>query len=137
MTEALGLSNTRSSRLARTAGRASSNLGLYLAALVVSLLGLVGLDRRHKLVFFRDWVAGAVSITVGVVFFLIWDLFGIANGIFFRGETVGLTGLLLAPELPIEEVLFLTLLCYTTLEVFLGLGRFVHSRRDRKAEAKK
>ena len=137
MTEALGLSSTRSSRLARTAGRVSSNLGLYLAALVVSLLGLVGLDRRHKLVFFRDWVAGAVSITVGVVFFLIWDLFGIANGIFFRGETVGLTGLLLAPELPIEEVLFLTLLCYTTLEVFLGLGRFVHSRRDRKAEAKK
>ena len=78
-----------------------------------------------------------MSITVGVVFFLIWDLFGIANGIFFRGETVGLTGLLLAPELPIEEVLFLTLLCYTTLEVFLGLGRFVHARRDRKVEAKK
>ena len=79
-------------------------------------------------------MAGAVSIAVGVIFFLIWDLFGIANGIFFRGETVGLTGLLLAPELPLEEVLFLTLLCYSTLEVFLGLGRFVHGRRDRKAE---
>jgi lycopene cyclase domain-containing protein len=79
-------------------------------------------------------VAGAVSISVGVIFFLIWDLFGIANGIFFRGETVGLTGLLLAPELPIEEVLFLTLLCYSTLEVFIGLGRFVHGRRDRKDE---
>jgi lycopene cyclase domain-containing protein len=111
-------------------------LGLYLAALAVSLIGLVGLDRRHKLVFFRDWVAGSVSIAVGVAFFLIWDLFGIANGIFFRGETVGLTGLLLAPELPLEEVLFLTLLCYSTLEVFLGSGRFVHRRRDRKAEAK-
>jgi lycopene cyclase domain-containing protein len=111
-------------------------LGLYLLALVVSLLGLFGLDRRHKLVFFRDWLAGAVSISVGVVFFLIWDLFGIANGIFFRGDTVGLTGLLLAPELPLEEVLFLTLLCYSTLQVFLGLGRFVHARRDRKAEAK-
>ena len=123
--------------MARTAGRASSNLGLYLLALVVSLLGLVGIDRRHKLVFFRDWAAGASSISVGVIFFLIWDLFGIANGIFFRGETVGLTGLLLAPELPLEEVLFLTLLCYSTLEVFLGLGRFVHGRRDRKAEAKR
>jgi lycopene cyclase domain-containing protein len=109
-------------------------LGLYLAALAVSIIGLVGLDRRHKLVFFRDWVAGSVSIAVGVAFFLIWDLFGIANGIFFRGETVGLTGLLLAPELPLEEVLFLTLLCYSTLEVFLGLGRFVHGRRDRRAE---
>jgi lycopene cyclase domain-containing protein len=112
-------------------------LGLYLLALSVSILGLVGLDRRHKLVFFRDWLAGAVSIGVGVVFFLIWDLFGIANGIFFRGETVGLTGLLLAPELPLEEVLFLILLCYSTLEVFIGLGRFVHGRRDRRAEAKR
>ncbi len=111
-------------------------MGLYLLALVVSLLGLFGLDRRHKLVFFRDWLAGAVSISVGVVFFLIWDLFGIANGIFFRGETVGLTGLLLAPELPLEEVVFLTLLCYSTLQVFLGLGRFVHARRDRGTEVK-
>jgi lycopene cyclase domain-containing protein len=112
-------------------------LGLYLSALLVSLLGLVGLDRRHKLVFFRDWVAGSVSIAVGVAFFLIWDLFGIANGIFFRGDTVGLTGLLLAPELPLEEVLFLTLLCYSTLEVFIGLGRFVHGRRDKKAESQR
>jgi lycopene cyclase domain-containing protein len=112
-------------------------LGLYLLALLVSLLGLVGLDRRHKLVFFRDWVAGSVSIAVGVAFFLIWDLFGIANGIFFRGDTVGLTGLLLAPELPLEEVLFLTLLCYSTLEVFIGLGRFVHGRRDKKAESQR
>jgi len=110
-------------------------LGLYLAALLVSLFGLFTLDRRFKLVFFRDWLAGIAAIGAGVAFFLIWDLFGIANGIFFRGETPGLTGLLLAPELPLEEVVFLTLLCYTTLEVFLSLGRFVHGRRDRKAAA--
>jgi lycopene cyclase domain-containing protein len=108
-------------------------LGLYLLALCVSLAGLVGLDRKFKLVFFRDWLAGAVAIAVGVAFFLAWDLFGISSGIFFRGETSGLTGLMLAPELPVEEVFFLTLLCYTTLEVFLALGRFVHGRRDRKA----
>ena len=109
-------------------------MGLYLLALIVSLLGLVGLDRRHKLVFFRDWLSGAVAISSGVIFFLIWDLFGIANGIFFRGESEALTGLLLAPELPLEEVLFLTLLCYSTLAIFLGLGRFVHGRRDRRAQ---
>jgi lycopene cyclase domain-containing protein len=108
-------------------------LGLYLLALCVSLAGLVGLDRRHKLVFFKDWLAGAVAIAVGVAFFLIWDLVGISSGIFFRGETRGLTGLILAPELPLEEVFFLALLCYSTLEVFLGLGRLVHRRRDRKA----
>jgi lycopene cyclase domain-containing protein len=107
-------------------------LGLYLIALCVSLLGLVGLDRKFKLVFFRDWLSGAVAIASGVTFFMVWDLFGITIGIFFRGETKGLTGLMLAPELPIEEIVFLTLLCYTTLEVFLALGRLVHGKRDRR-----
>jgi lycopene cyclase domain-containing protein len=108
-------------------------LGLYLAALIGSLIGLVLLDFRFKLVFFRDWLAGTVALVTGIAFFLVWDLFGIANGIFFRGETPGLTGLMVAPELPLEEIFFLTLLCYTTLEVFLALGKFVHGRRDRKA----
>jgi lycopene cyclase domain-containing protein len=112
-------------------------LGLYLVALVASLLGMFLLDYRFKLVFFRDWLAGSVAIIAGIAFFLVWDLFGIANGIFFRGETPSLTGLLVAPELPIEEVFFLTLLCYTTLQVFLALGRFVHGRRDRKAASAK
>jgi lycopene cyclase domain-containing protein len=106
-------------------------LGLYLLALLFSLFGLLTLDRRFKLVFFRDWVSGSIAIGTGVLFFLIWDLFGIAGGIFFRGNTPGLTGLLIAPELPIEELFFLILLCYTTLEVFLALGRYVHGRRGR------
>ena len=108
-------------------------MGLYLAALIGSLIGLALLDYKFKLVFFRDWLSGTVALVTGVVFFLVWDLFGIAKGIFFRGETPGLTGLLVAPELPLEELFFLALLCYTTLQVFLVLGRIVHSRRDRKA----
>ena len=112
-------------------------MGLYLLALLASLLGLVLLDYRYKLVLFRDWLAGSVALIAGLAFFLLWDLFGIANGIFFRGETPGLTGLMVAPELPLEEIFFLTLLCYTTLEVFLALGRFVHGRRDRKAARSK
>ena len=108
-------------------------MGLYALALILSLFGLFLLDRRFKLVFFRDWLAGTVAITVGVAFFLIWDLCGIVNGIFFRGEHQGFTGLLIAPELPLEELFFLILLCYTTLEAFLFLGRFVHGRRDRNA----
>ena len=112
-------------------------MGLYLVALVFSLAGMALLDYRFKLVFFRDWLAGTVAVSAGVAFFLVWDLFGIANGIFFRGETPGLTGLMVAPELPLEEVFFLSLLCYTTLQVFLALGRFVHGRRDRKAASAK
>ncbi len=112
-------------------------MGLYLIALLGSLVGLALLDHRFKLVFFRDWLAGSVAIAIGVAFFLMWDLFGISNGIFFRGHTHGLTGIMLAPELPIEEIVFLTILCYTTLEVFLGLGRFVHGRRDRRVAKNK
>ena len=53
----------------------------------------------------------------GVVFFLVWDLVGIGLGIFFRGETAFMTGILLAPELPLEELFFLTLLCYLTMNL--------------------
>jgi len=57
-------------------------------------------------------------LVVGVLFFLAWDLCGIGLGIFFRGETLFMTGLLLAPELPVEELFFLTLLCYLTMNLF-------------------
>ena len=97
---------------------------LYLAALVVSLAGLLTLDRRFKLAFFADWRRAAISIGVGVAFFLSWDTVGILLGIFFRGQTPYLSGLLLAPELPVEEFFFLLILCLTTLEVFIALTRW-------------
>ena len=36
-----------------------------------------------------------------------------------------MTGILLAPELPVEEVFFLTLLCYMTMNVFVAVSRGV------------
>jgi lycopene cyclase domain-containing protein len=60
---------------------------------------------------------------LGVLFFLAWDLSGIGLGIFFRGETPFMTGVVIAPELPIEEVFFLTLLCYLTMNLFGFLTR--------------
>jgi lycopene cyclase domain-containing protein len=93
---------------------------LYLVALAISLTGMVVLDRRFGLFFFHAPVRAAIVLVVGVLFFLVWDLFGIGLGIFFRGETSFMTGLQIAPELPIEEVFFLTLLCYLTMNVFRG-----------------
>lgn len=87
----------------------------YLSTLLLSILGLVGIDQKHKLILWIDPLRGAVTLGIGVIFFLIWDLFGIALGVFFRGSAPHLTGILLAPELPIEEVFFLILLSYTTL----------------------
>ncbi|MBO0983007.1 lycopene cyclase domain-containing protein [Rathayibacter sp. SD072] len=96
---------------------------VYLLALAVSITGMVVLDRRFGLFFWNDARKAAIVLPAGVVFFLIWDLFGIGLGVFFRGETPYMTGLQLAPELPIEEVLFLTLLCYLSMDVYGALSK--------------
>ena len=96
---------------------------LYLAALLVALTGMVVLDRRFGLFFWRDARRAAVVLLVGLVFFLAWDLAGVGGGIFFRGETSFMTGLQVAPEVPLEEVFFLTLLCYLTMNVYGWLTR--------------
>ncbi|MET4703792.1 lycopene cyclase domain-containing protein [Frigoribacterium sp. UYMn621] len=96
---------------------------LYLAALAVALTGMVMLDRRFALFFWRDARRAAIVLAVGLVFFVAWDLSGIGLGIFFRGETSFMTGLVVAPEFPVEELFFLTLLCYLTMNLmgFLSL----------------
>ncbi len=107
---------------------------LYLLALIVALTGMVVLDRRFHLFFWRAARRGAVVLVVGVLFFLAWDLSVIELGIFFRGETPFMTGLVIAPELPIEEVFFLTLLCYLTMNVFAFVSGRLSSRRSRRIE---
>ena len=105
---------------------------LYLLALLVSITGMVVLDRRFTLFFFRDARRASIVLVAGLVFFVGWDLAGIGLGIFFRGETSFMTGLQLAPELPLEEIFFLTLLCYLTMNVFRGAS-LVLARRGPRA----
>lgn len=97
---------------------------LYLAALTVSLMGMGLIDFKHKLALFAQPVRSAITIAVAVTVFLIWDLVGISQGIFFRGEGPYLTGITIASELPIEEVFFLTLLSYTILIAYLGFAKW-------------
>ena len=101
---------------------------LYLAALLVSLAGMAVLDRGYSLFFWRDPRRAAIVLVVGVVFFLAWDVVGITSGIFFRGQTEFMTGLLVFTELPIEEVFFLTLLCYLTMNLVGAAGRLLENR---------
>ena len=91
---------------------------LYLAALAIALTGMVMLDRRFRLFFWADARRAAIVLVVGVLFFLAWDLAGVGLGVFFRGETDFMTGLQVAPELPVEELFFLTLLCYLTMNLY-------------------
>ena len=96
---------------------------LYLGALLVSLAGIVAIDVKYRLALAHDFKRGASVLAIATAFFLGWDLLGIGLGIFFRGASTHLTGIVIAPELPIEEVFFLVLLSYTTLIIFTALER--------------
>lgn len=96
---------------------------LYLAGLLVSLGCMALLDWRFRLFFWRNTRRATIVLVAGIVFFLAWDLAGIGLDIFYRGETEIMTGVLLAPELPLEEVFFLALLCYLTMNVYGWLSR--------------
>ncbi len=106
---------------------------LYLLALAVALAGMVLLDRRLRLFFWHDARRAGIVLCCGILFFLAWDLAGISLGIFFRGETEFMTGLQLAPELPVEEVFFLTLLCYLTMNVYGAVAALLLRRATRGA----
>ena len=94
----------------------------YLAALLIALTGMVVLDRRFRLFFWRDARRASLVLAIGVTLFLAWDLCGIGLRIFFRGQTSFMTGVQLAPQLPLEEPFFLVLLCYLTMNVYSGLS---------------
>ena len=105
---------------------------LYLAALLISITGMVVVDVRFRLFFAAAPLRAAIVLVVGIAFFLAWDVAGITAGVFFRGNPGLLTGVLLAPELPLEELFFLTLLCYTTMNLYAAAGRWLSSARLRR-----
>jgi lycopene cyclase domain-containing protein len=95
----------------------------YLAALLFSLAGMVILDWRYKLFFWAHWRRATIVMVVGVAFFLAWDTSGVDLGIFFPGDSPWDTGWMLAPGVPIEELFFLVMLCYFTMNLFELFGR--------------
>jgi lycopene cyclase domain-containing protein len=91
---------------------------LYLAGLCFGIAGMLVLDARFRLFFFRGPVRAAIVLVVGVAAFLLWDSAGIGLGIFFEGDHALLLGVDLAPQLPLEEPVFLVLLCYSAMNAF-------------------
>ena len=102
---------------------------LYLACLLLSLGAMVLLDARFRLVFWRDARRAAIVLAVGLLFFLAWDVAGIALGVFARGDSPFLSGVELGPELPLEEIFFLLFLCYLTLVLIFGARALLDRRR--------
>lgn len=89
--------------------------GLYFGLLVVSLAGTIALDYRWKLALFEDARRTVLVTALTVAFFVAWDISGVANGVFFKGDSNLLVGWDVATEIPIEEIFFLTLLSHFAL----------------------
>jgi lycopene cyclase domain-containing protein len=101
---------------------------VYLLVLLASIGCMALLDRHFSLFFWRDARRATLVLAAGVLFFMLWDLFGIGLGIFYRGETEFMTGIVVAPELPLEELFFLAFLSYLTMVLLTGADALLRSR---------
>lgn len=90
----------------------------YLAFLLISIIGLVLIDRRFSLAFFYNPRRASITLLLGMLVFVLWDIFGIGLGIFLSGDSRYASGIMLGPHFPIEEVLFLFFFCYLTLVLY-------------------
>lgn len=93
----------------------------YLIGLLIGIGGLLIIDRRWKLAFWLDAKRTAATVFMAIAIFVVWDFLGIFLGIFFHGNSSYSLPLRLAPEFPIEEIVFLFLLTYSTLIVYHGV----------------
>lgn len=113
---------------------------IYLGTLLFVIGCMALLDWRHRLFFFRRPLAATVVMVAGMVYFLGWDLWAIDLGIFLHRDSPLMTGIMLAPELPLEEAFFLFFLSYLTMVLYTGLVQLLtwragrHERTDSNAE---
>ncbi|WP_206680369.1 lycopene cyclase domain-containing protein [Flaviflexus huanghaiensis] len=104
-------------------------MSLVYGAILVLLIGCMAmLDVRFSLVL-RRAPRHIIALILGIGFFVLWDLVAIAMGFYYRGESDGMSGILLTPEFPIEELLFITFLCYMTLVLHAAIGLVIERRR--------
>lgn len=97
---------------------------LYLLALAISITGMAVIDWRYRLAFWHNRRRTVLTIGSAVAVFVIWDILGIALGIFFHGGSEFTLPYRLLPEFPIEEIFFLVLLCYCTLVIYRGAQKW-------------
>lgn len=103
----------------------------YLLSLLAGIGCMLLLDARFRLFFWKDAPAAALVTIAGTVFLLLWDAAGIASGIFLRGDADIASGVVLAPEMPLEEPVFLVFLVLCTMVLYTGSARFLEARSRR------
>jgi lycopene cyclase domain-containing protein len=94
----------------------------YLGTLALGSGCMALMDRRWRLVLWADARRALLVIGAGLVLFLAWDVAALRLGLYHRGESAGMTGVEVAPNLPLEEIFFILFLCYLTLV----MHRLVH-----------
>jgi lycopene cyclase domain-containing protein len=95
---------------------------VYLGSLVLVLGCMALMDQRWKLFFWADPRRAAAVFAFGFALFLVWDLVALHFELYERGRSEYMTGIEVAPELPVEELFFVAFLPYLTM-VLHGLGR--------------
>lgn len=97
---------------------------LYLGGLLFSILGMAILDWRFKLAFWHNKKRTLLTIACATVFFILWDFLAIFLGIFIHGQSPYSLPFTLAPEFPVEEIVFLVLLTYCALVTYNGVVKW-------------
>lgn len=107
----------------------------YFLILLISILGLVCLDYRFGLALFLHRIATLKTLAIMIGGFLLIDIVGIAKSVFSTNSKYVVGLYIFSPNLPIEEVLFLLLLCYSTLLSYLGVSKIL-DKTDQPKEIK-
>ncbi|WP_181309584.1 lycopene cyclase domain-containing protein [Nocardioides campestrisoli] len=105
---------------------------LYLGFVLVSTLCMGLVDHRWKLFLFDRPKVALAAVGVGFVLFVVWDLVAIELAHYSKGDSPAMTGIEVAPELPVEELFFIVFLSYLT-GVLHGLFRLLLDRDRRTA----
>lgn len=95
---------------------------VYLGTLALGSACMALVDHRWQLVLWADVRRALVVLGAGLVLFLAWDVAALELGLYRRGESAAMTGIEVAPNLPLEEIFFILFLCYLTMV----LHRLVH-----------
>lgn len=91
---------------------------IYLCFLLFSISGLLYADWKHKLFVFRSPKTALYLWLAGIVFFLSWDITGIALDVFSTNQQ-WVSGIhFFTRDMPLEELFFLTLFLFNTALVW-------------------
>lgn len=108
----------------------------YLGALLGSMAGMGIIDWRWRVALFHDARRTLVAVAASTVVLLVWDVTAIVLGIFRIGASAGMTGIELAPHMPIEEPIFLVFLSYISLVLWRLALRIPAIARPRRVDAR-